>query len=175
MGVLARGTSVLACVLAIVATALVWPATAAASGTPRAQFWDEVNFQGHKLDKDVSFDVPGGQQQQVPDLSKEGLSCWFCDGNWDNRIVSLSTTGGGQDPVNLVAFNLTNYDEKGGWCLLVRKGVQIRDLTRPIPVRGGPGNVSEWVFDRTMSSFVVLTKETDVPPQCFIYNGPDFF
>ncbi|WP_405177742.1 hypothetical protein OG225_26220 [Nocardia sp. NBC_01377] len=168
----AWGTSILACVLAVVATVLVAPATATASGTPRAQFWDEPNFQGHKLDKDVSFDVPGGQQQDVADLSREGLSCWFCEGNWDNRIVSLSTTGGGQEPVNLIIWNSVGMPRNDGYCVFIPKGVEISNLYSKIPLRNRGGEVIEGILGPTISSFVVTTRENpDLPPECFVYAG----
>jgi len=119
--------------IAAAAAVLAFPGAASAAGTPRAQFWDEPYFQGYKLDKDVSVSNSWGQWTTVPDLSKEGLSCWFCSGNWDNRITSLSTTGGGQSPVDLLAYTETYYR---GMCVYIHKNVQLRDLAaEEIPVR----------------------------------------
>ncbi|GGY18403.1 hypothetical protein [Streptomyces djakartensis] len=150
---------------ALAAFALAWvaivtsPGTAAAAGTPRAQFWDATGYQSWKLDKDVWSQG----YALIPDLSKEGLSCWFCSGNWDNRISSLSTTGGGQSPVDLFVYTEKGY---GGTCVHIPANTQVSDV-RDMIVSGIGYPIS---LNNEISSFMVYDINRPVPdhPECHL-------
>src|SRR3954454_25162702 len=128
--------------------ALLPISSAVANSLPaRAQFWDGVGFSGDKLDKDVENWVPATASRaaqgyvEVSDLSRVGHSCFVgCSGRWDNQIRSLTTTGGGQNPVELIVYDDTNTDLGQGSCLYVHSYMELRDLSNVvvIPANGSP-------------------------------------
>jgi hypothetical protein len=152
-----RLLSVLAAFALSCAALICGSGAASAAGTPRAQFWDSTGYQSWKLDKDVWSQG----YAQIPDLSREGLSCWFCSGNWDNRISSLSTTGGGQSPVNLWVYTEPGYR---GTCVYIPANTQISDL-RGMIVSGFSYAIS---LNNDISSFMVYDTRVVQPdlPGC---------
>ena len=115
--------------------------------TPRAQLWRGIGYTGDKLDMDVT-----SSGQANVDLN-ERFACGpplSCGPSWANVSQSLSTTGGGQQPVYVIAKDThatrdplndprTPIPET---CLYIGPGAQIRDLQQ-VTIRTREGTRTE--------------------------------
>jgi hypothetical protein len=137
--------------LALMAGVLSGSPAHAASGTPRAQFWQDVEYTGDKLDKDVG----SSGYYIVSDLTKVGRDCFlgWCSSNWNDEISSLKTDGGGQLPVHLIVFEHTLGL---GRCMYVQPWQVVRDLRR-VHVWNYNGSDSWVSWNDTISGFVIAT------------------
>jgi hypothetical protein len=162
-------------VLAVLALALAvaLPSSPAAAGTPtpRAQFWQHVDFTGDKLDKDVENWEPATAPSEahgyadVLDLGNVGRSwcySWWSQDVWARQISSLTTTGGGQNPVHLVAYEQPSPDRNLGRCLYVPPGKTVPDL-RNIPVIRPDGSPATADWNDRIESFEIAAGWSTAP------------
>ena len=143
------------------------------SGTPRVQFFEADSFDGTKLDKDVE---PSGTAEErdlrtlgrdcrVPPLVGPGDPVVGCPATWNNVISSLDTTGGGQQPATLVAWDT---GITSGPCLIVPASRQVENLSN-ITVRKRDGQTKSADWNNRISGFAVFANAASLDFDCDLF------